>query len=216
MHYLQVQQEVDSLAKIHQREILLVVVSKKRTIEEIRTLYDMGCRHFGENRLDEALEKMEALPKDINWHMIGKIQSKKVSKVVAAKFFLIHSVDSVDLAEKISKESVKHGCITSILLQANTSGEETKHGLPIEAWKEHFDEVAALPSIEIRGWMTMAPLTEDMERIRKSFETLRVLRDSLATDQLPMPELSMGMSHDYWIAIHEGATMVRVGTNIFE
>lgn len=212
--YHSLRQEINELVK-EDREITLVPVSKQRSIHEIKILYDLGCRDFAENRLDEALEKMKTLPSDIRWHMIGHIQSKKVAKVVAAQFFLIHSVDSLELAQKISKASLKQNLITSILLQANISGEESKQGLSPQEWKDVFDELISLPAIHVKGWMTMAPLTEDDEKIKVSFQALRILRDSLSTTDCPMPILSMGMSHDYRLAIEEGTTMLRIGSQIF-
>jgi PLP dependent protein len=212
--YLRVQKDIASIAEGCGRDpktITLVVVSKKQSVEEIQALYEMGCRHFGESRLEEVLDKKLHLPKDIFWHMIGTIQSKKVPKLVVAGFFLIHSVDSMALAEKISKKSAELECVTKVLLQANTSGEETKHGLSVEEWKSHYHEVVSLPALQIEGWMTMAPLTEDKAKIVASFHSLRDLRDRLT----PSQHLSMGMSHDYPLAIQEGATLLRIGSSIF-
>ncbi|MCP5469801.1 MAG: YggS family pyridoxal phosphate-dependent enzyme [Chlamydiales bacterium] len=184
----------------------LVVVSKGRSIEEIQRLYDAGERDFGENRLPEAFEKMEALPKDIRWHFIGKIQSKKVSRVVG-RFYLIHSVDTPDLVEKIAAK----GQNDAILLQVNASGEGSKSGLSPSQWEEHLERLLALSGVELKGLMTMAPFTEDEECIRSCFASVHAL-----AQKWKLPELSMGMSNDYEIALEEGATIVRIGTKLFE
>lgn len=182
--------------------ILLLAVSKGCSLEEILAAYKDGCRDFGESRVQEALEKIENAPKDINWHLIGSLQTNKVKKAIG-KFKLIHSVDSYELAEKISNASIK----IPILLQVNTSGESTKHGLSPQ---ENLEKFFRLPGVSVEGLMTMAPFVENEAVIRDCFVKLRNLRD-----QYGLKHLSMGMSHDWRIAIEEGATILRIGTNIF-
>lgn len=189
---------------------MIIAVSKGRTFEEIRKVYETGVRDFGESRVAEALEKMVQLPNDIRWHFIGKLQKNKVNKVVG-KFALVHSVDSVELAKKLAQASVERGLITAILLQANTSGEKSKSGLSPAEWKARWPQVKSLKGLNVQGCMTMAPHTDDQQVIRRCFSALRELRDDLG-----LKELSMGMSNDHKIALEEGATMVRLGKAIFD
>lgn len=185
-------------------EITVVAVSKQRTVEEIQALYDAGCRDFGENRLPEALEKQAALPKDIRWHFIGTLQSKKATKALG-HFSLIHSVDTPKLALKLPGEK--------ILLQVNVTGEESKHGLSPEEW---LHEIESLKDLSLQGLMTMAPLGASEKELHKTFAALRSFRDTLEIHcGLNLPLLSMGMSGDYRIAIEEGATHVRIGSALF-
>lgn len=198
------------------REVTIVAVSKGHTKEEVKSAFEAGCRNFGENRWEEAVEKMKEMPPEIHWHFIGSLQTKKINKVIG-KYHLIHSVDCLKLAQNLSAASVKNGVVTNILLQSNTSGEITKHGCtPIE-WKECIREWIQLPNLNVQGLMTMAPLTCDFEEVRLCFQKLRHLREDLQSlIGQPLPHLSMGMSHDYPIAIQEGATLLRIGTAIFE
>ncbi len=191
-------------------EILLVAVSKGCTLEQMKEAYVLGVRDFAENRVEPALAKMEQLPKDIRWHFIGKLQRAKVKKIIG-KFALIHSVDTFELCEKISRLSVENGVKTSILLETNTSGELTKGGLKPHQWQEKYESLLVLKGIQIEGLMTMAPLTEDEGAIRHCFSELRRLKQLLN-----LPTLSMGMSHDFVIAIQEGATLLRIGTALFK
>ena len=192
-------------------EISLVVVSKNHPLEAVLELYQAGCRDFGENRVQEALPKIALAPDEINWHFIGTLQTKKIPRVLG-KFSCIHSVDSFYLAEEISKRSQNK---TPILLQMNTSGETTKHGLtPVECQNE-MDKILSLPNLDVQGFMTMAPLTEDTEIIRNCFASLREFRNQMEVEhKRSFPHLSMGMSHDYPIAIEEGATILRIGSAI--
>lgn len=187
------------------KNVKLVVVTKNVPVEDISLVYELGCRDFGENRVQDALPKIEELPPDIRWHFIGTLQKNKVKKVVG-NFALIHSVDSVELAQEISKQGID----TSILLQVNTSGEESKQGFTEDEFRRNLAMIQKMPYIQVKGLMTMAPLTEDVDQIRMCFRRLRELRDELG-----LKELSMGMSHDYKIAIDEGATIVRIGSAIF-
>lgn len=198
-------------------EILIVAATKNHTDEELSNLYEAGCVHFGENRLQEALKKMALLPEKIHWHFIGTLQKNKVKQVVTY-FDIIHSVDNAELAKKISEESLAIQTITPILLQVNTSGEIAKHGLDEEGWEREIEKVLEMEGIQVEGLMTMAPLTDNEKIIRTCFSRLRKFRNKLESyydNILALPHLSMGMSHDYRIAIQEGATMIRIGNAIF-
>jgi PLP dependent protein len=215
-NYLHVLDEIAKSAQRYNRnisDITLVSVSKGYNWQHVQPAYDLGCRNFGENRLQEALEKIPEAPTDINWHMIGTLQKNKVKSAIQA-FSLIHSVDSFELAQIISDMSQQFGIKTPILLQVNTSDEKTKHGLSGQAWSEKLDILAGLQGIQIEGLMTIAPFIQDEVFIRRCFEKLRLLRDEFTT-VIPMHHLSMGMSNDYQWAIAEGATLLRIGTAIF-
>lgn len=195
--------------------ITLIAVSKGYPWEHVQPAYASGCRDFGESRLQEALPKISSAPLDIRWHLIGTLQKNKVRKAIGM-FALIHSVDTPELAAKIDECSQEAGVVTPILLQVNTSGEATKHGLSEEQWQPHIETLLALPAVRIEGLMTMAPDVEDESVIRRCFGRLRQMRDHLSsTFDCPFPHLSMGMSHDYRIAIEEGATLLRVGSALF-
>lgn len=199
------------------KEITVIAASKSQPVEHLIEAYHAGCRDFGENKVQEAQHKIENFPHEACWHFIGTLQKNKVRKVIGC-FVLIHSVDTPDLAEKISQCSQEAGIETDILIQANTSGEASKHGLSSEEWKKHFEHILNLPSLNIKGLMTMAPLIEDEKAIRNCFAELRILRDELAAisgGRADLYHLSMGMSHDYPLAIAEGATLVRIGSAIF-
>jgi PLP dependent protein len=191
------------------REIQIIAVSKGRSLEEIQSVYAEGCRLFGESRVQEALPKIAQMPQEIGWHLIGTLQKNKVRKALG-RFQLIHSVDSVELAKKISELSGEMGKATPILLQVNTSNEPAKHGLSVEEWERSFEAVQALPSLSIDGLMTIGPLVEEEGEVLRSFAALRALNE-----KLKLRHLSMGMSHDYPLAIREGATLLRIGTAIF-
>ncbi len=221
MNYTKIIKSVEEIALANGRnpnEITLVAVSKGQTISNIEYVYHEGCRNFGENRIQEALEKFNSLPADIFWHFIGTLQKNKITKAIG-KFSLIHSVDSIDLANKISNDSLLSQTQTPVLLQINTSGEQTKHGLAGDEWRDALLGLLELRGIKIKGLMTIAPLTEDKSQIRNCFRRLRLLRDqfvSLSAQASDIIHLSMGMTHDYKIAIEEGATILRIGTAIFK
>lgn len=197
-------------------EIGLIAVTKGYPYDQVTSVYEAGCRDVGENRVEEALDKIVQSPQDLRWHFIGSLQTKKVNKIIG-KFSLIHSVDTPQLAHKISTCSQREGVITNILLQVNTSGEKAKHGLTPEEWKRAIPEIINLPHINVLGLMTMAPFTDNEIIIRACFRKLRQLRDDLEKiTGKPLPHLSMGMSNDYSIAIQEGATLLRIGTAIFK
>lgn len=221
--YAEICKEIARVAKGCGRNpasITLVAVTKQVDWQTALTLYHLGQRDFGENRIPEALAKKEALPPDCRWHFIGKLQSNKVRKAIGP-FALIHSIDSFSLAEKVSAVSLEQGSITPILLQSNTSGEAAKQGLSPEEWRQCFEDILQLPGITVQGFMTMAPLgsrTEaEKQTIRSCFRKLRQLRDEFNDAyHLNMPHLSMGMSQDFSIAIEEGATLLRIGSALFD
>lgn len=198
-------------------EITLIAVSKTKPVEMLEEVYQTGIREFGENKVQEMMDKYEVLPKDIHWHMIGHLQRNKV-KYLMGKAALIHSVDSLRLAEEISTQSVKHEVTTDILIEVNIAGEETKFGTDREEAIALVESAAKLPNIHICGLMTIAPFVENPEDNRKYFQQIRQLSVDIKEkniDNVDMQILSMGMTGDYEVAIEEGATMVRVGTGIF-
>ena len=198
-------------------EVTLVAVSKTKPVSMLKEAYDLGVRVFGENKVQEIREKYEALPKDIEWHMIGHLQTNKV-KYIADKVSLIHSVDSLRLAETIEKEAVKHNRIVDILLEVNVAEEESKFGIKTSEVLALAENVVQLPHIRLRGLMTIAPFVENPEKNRAIFANLHDLYVDIKEkniDNGTVSILSMGMTNDYEVAIEEGATMVRVGTGIF-
>lgn len=198
-------------------EVLLVAVSKTKPAELIQEAYDAGVRDFGENKVQELCEKMECLPKDIRWHMIGHLQRNKV-KYIVGKVTLIHSVDSLRLAEEISKLAHKLQVTQDILVEVNMGREESKFGVMPEEAEGLIRMISTLPGIRVRGIMTSAPYVVDFEENREIFHKMKQLSvdiESKNIDNVSMDVLSMGMSQDYVAAIEEGATMVRVGSKIF-
>ena len=198
-------------------EVTLVAVSKTKPAEDIRTIYALGQRDFGENKVQEMVEKEEILEKDIRWHLIGHLQQNKV-KYIVDKAVLIHSVDSERLAQTISKEAVKRGVTANVLVEVNVAEEETKFGITVEEALPLVEKIAALPGICVRGLMTIAPFVADPEENRPIFRKLRELSVDIEAeniDNVSMSTLSMGMTNDYMVAIEEGATVIRVGTAIF-
>lgn len=198
-------------------EVTLIAVSKTKPVELIKEAYEYGCRDFGENKVQELLDKYEALPKDIRWHMIGHLQRNKV-KYIVDKVYLIHSVDSLRLAEEISKEAVKKKVCVNILIEVNVANEETKFGTTCEEAKQLVQDIAKLPNICVKGLMTIAPFVENAEKNRPFFSKLKKISVDIMgenIDNITMENLSMGMTGDYGVAVSEGATYVRVGTGIF-
>jgi len=198
----------------------LIAVSKTKPPEKIEEAYHAGQRLFGENKVQELVPKHEALPHDIEWHMIGHLQSNKV-KYIAPFITLIHSVDSVGLIKEINKQAAKVGRIIPCLLQIHIAEEETKFGLDEGEAMEFLKspDFQKLRNIKVVGLMGMATLTENSSQIRKEFKSLKLFYEKIKSLSLPanveMTELSMGMSSDYSIALEEGSTMIRVGTAIF-
>ena len=198
-------------------EVTLIAVSKTKPVETLQEAYDLGVRIFGENKVQELTAKYEALPKDIHWHMIGHLQTNKV-KYIIDKAELIHSVDSLKLAETIEKEAAKHDLIADILVEVNVAEEESKFGMKMEEVIPFVEKVSAFPHVRVRGLMTIAPFVEDPEENRSIFADLHKLYIGIKKknhDNDTVSVLSMGMTNDYEVAIEEGATMVRVGTGIF-
>ncbi len=198
-------------------EVTLIAVSKTKPLSMIEELLPLGVRDFGENKVQELTAKAEALSKDIRWHMIGHLQRNKV-KYVVDKACMIHSVDSLRLAEEISKEAEKKGVEVPILLEVNVAGEESKFGIRPEETEELAQQIALLPNLHIQGLMTIAPYVENPENNRQIFRNLRNLSVDIERkkfNNVTMSVLSMGMTGDYEVAIEEGATHVRVGTGIF-
>ena len=198
-------------------DVTLIAVSKTKPVEMLQEVYDCGCRDFGENKVQEIMDKYDKLPNDIRWHMIGHLQTNKV-KYIVDKVYMIHSVDSIKLAKEISKEAVKKNVTVKILLEVNVAQEETKFGMMSDEVKEFYNEVIDLPGLKVCGLMTIAPYVEDSEENRQYFVKLRQLMVDMTeekNDNKDVGELSMGMTGDYEVAIEEGATYVRVGTGIF-
>ncbi|MBR5931493.1 MAG: YggS family pyridoxal phosphate-dependent enzyme [Lachnospiraceae bacterium] len=209
-------QEAQEKSRYHQ-DVTLVAVSKTHPVSDIMEAYDAGIRDFGENKVQELMSKIDELPQDIRWHLIGHLQRNKV-KYIIGRTFLIHSVDSLRLAEEINKESLKHNVITNILVQVNVSGEETKSGIDKEEAISLVKEISRLSNVRIKGLMTIAPEVTDAEEVRPFFRMLKNLSidiDALNIDNISMDFLSMGMSGDFVVAIDEGADLVRIGTSIF-
>ena len=197
-------------------DVKLIAVSKTKSVETIRAAYDAGLRIFGENKVQELIPKIEQLPADIQWHMIGALQTNKV-KYIIGKVALIHSVDRFGLAKEIQKQSLKHNVVSDILVQVNISKEDTKSGVEISEIRHLIDQIIPLKNICIRGLMSIASNTDDLSIIRDEFHEVSLLRKQLVKDysNCDFSVLSMGMSHDYQIAIEEGATHIRLGTAIF-
>ena len=198
-------------------EVTLIAVSKTKPVEMLREAYEAGARDFGENKVQEILAKEPKLPEDIRWHMIGHLQTNKVRQIVG-KTCLIHSVDSVRLAEEIHKESVKKGLVTQILLEVNVAEEESKFGFHVEEVEDALKQIQEFSGVCVRGLMTIAPFVDNPEDNRPVFQKLNKLYVDMKTkniDNDTMNILSMGMTGDFEVAVEEGATMVRVGTGIF-
>lgn len=200
-------------------EVTLVAVGKTKPASMIQELYDLGVRDFGENKVQELTAKYEELPKDIRWHMIGHLQSNKV-KYIVDKVAMIHSVDSLRLAQVIEKEAAKKNVDhIDVLLEVNVSGEESKYGMTPAEVEEQIDQFLDLERVRIRGFMTVAPFAEDPEEVRPYFKRLKQLsvdiQKKTIDNNIDVALLSMGMSGDFEAAIEEGASFVRVGTRIF-
>jgi hypothetical protein len=192
-------------------------VSKTKPVDMLRIVYDCGIRNFGENKVQEMCDKMEVLPDDIKWHMIGHLQTNKV-KYIIGRTELIHSVDSVHLAEEIQRQAVKKDLTVPILIEVNIAEEESKFGIHKEDTIALVREIAAFDHLKIKGLMTIAPFVENPEDNRLYFREIKQLSVDIKNqniDNVAMDILSMGMTGDYMVAIEEGATLVRVGTGIF-
>ncbi|WP_276850966.1 YggS family pyridoxal phosphate-dependent enzyme [Enterocloster lavalensis] len=199
------------------KSVTLIAVSKTKPAQAVQEAYEAGARDFGENKVQEILQKQPALPQDIRWHMIGHLQRNKVHQVIG-KAVLIHAVDSLRLAEQIEQEAAKRNLDVDVLLEINVAKEESKYGFFLEDAEEAIRRISALPHVHIRGLMTIAPFVENPEENRGIFQKLyqfSVDINDKNIDNVTMGVLSMGMSGDFEVAIEEGATMVRVGTSIF-
>jgi len=205
------------LAGRNPKDVNLIAVSKTKPLSDLKEAYEAGARDFGENKVQELVDKMPEMPADVRWHLIGHLQRNKV-KYVVGKVFMIHSVDSLRLAEEISKEAVKQGVTVKILLEVNVAGEESKFGLRPEDVEDLAREIGKLPGISLEGLMTVAPYVENPEENREIFAKLKQLAVDISgknIDNVNVSVLSMGMTGDYEVAIQEGANYVRVGTGIF-
>jgi len=218
-----VKENLETVRKTIPSGVLLVAVSKTKPVEDLQEAYDAGQRVFGENHALEMRDKHEVLPKDIDWHFIGHLQTNKI-KYIIQYVRLIHSIDTFNLLQAVNKEAVKHDRVVDCLLQFHIAEEETKFGLSMEEAEEILGFVethgrASLQNVRICGVMGMATNTDDMAQVRKEFRHLKEIFSTLKakyfTDCEWFKEISMGMSHDYPIAIEEGSTMVRVGSKIF-
>jgi pyridoxal phosphate enzyme (YggS family) len=200
-------------------KVTLIAVTKTVDTNRIEQAFNCGVTEYGENRVQDALQKQSEMPPHmadkIHWHLIGHLQSNKVKKVVG-RFALIHSIHSMALAEEVSREAEKQGVIQPVLLQAKIMEDPGKSGFSPDELKADFSKLIALPNLEIRGLMTMAPLTQDVDSQYACFNGLRQLRDELQQNSnVSLGELSMGMTDDWQVAIKCGATMVRIGRGIF-
>lgn len=216
----QVQANIEAACKSVGRdpsEVTLVAVSKTKPVEMLMEAYDAGARVFGENKVQEIMDKYDHIPSDVQWHMIGHLQRNKV-KYIVDKVSMIHSVDSLRLAETIEQEAAKKDVKVPILLEVNVAEEESKFGLKMDEVLPLIHEISSFRHIEIKGLMTIAPFVDDPEENREVFRKLKKLSVDIAAKNInntTMSVLSMGMTGDYQVAIQEGATMVRVGTGIF-
>ena len=197
-------------------KVKLIAVSKTKSIIEIKEAYDSNHKLFGENKVQEMTEKWKALPKDIEWHMIGHLQKNKV-KYIAPYVSLIHSVDSIRLLNEINKQAKKNNRIINCLIQVNISEEQSKFGLKINKLPDFFNQIIenSYESIEIIGLMGMASFTENEEKIFNEFTSLKEVFINLKGKFPRFSELSIGMSSDYKIALKQGSTMIRIGSKIF-
>ena len=198
-------------------EVTLIAVSKTKPLEDLQAVYDLNIRDFGENKVQELTGKIEAMPDDIKWHMIGHLQRNKV-KYIVDKVELIHSVDSLRLAEEISKQATKKNVNVNILVEINIGDEESKFGISADEVKVLVRDIAKLDNIKVQGLMCVAPYVVDSEENRGFFHKIKdlsvdIMKENI--DNVSMNVLSMGMSNDYQVAIEEGATMVRIGSNLF-
>ena len=204
-------------AGIDPKSVTLIAVSKTKPVEMVNEIYAEGVRDFGENKVQELVDKYEVMPKDIRWHLIGHLQTNKV-KYIVDKVYMIHGVDSLKLAKEINKEAIKHHIKVNILVQVNIAREETKFGVLEENAIQLIEEISKLEGIAIKGLMTIAPYVVNSEENRLYFQKMKQLSVDIIhknIDNVCMECMSMGMTGDYMVAIEEGATYIRVGTAIF-
>ena len=199
------------------KEVTLVAVSKTKPVEMLQQVYDAGARVFGENKVQEIMDKYDHLPGDIRWQMIGHLQRNKV-KYIVDKVDMIHSVDSYRLAQTIETEAAKKNVAVSVLLEVNVAEEESKFGLKMDEVLPLVQQISELPHVQVKGLMTIAPFVSNPEDNREIFRKLKKLSVDIEAKNInntTMSVLSMGMTNDYQVAVEEGSTMVRVGTGIF-
>jgi pyridoxal phosphate enzyme (YggS family) len=215
---LEVQKRIADAAVLSHRkpeEITLLAVTKTFPVEIIKGAYEAGLREFGENRVQEALPKINELPGDVRWHLVGQLQTNKINKVIG-KFELIHSIDSLSLAEAFSARLKADS--QSILLEVHTSQEESKAGVAPDSTLETAEKISKLSRLKLRGLMTVGPLTDDRRKLRDAFKKLKELFETIKEKKIAgdgFSILSMGMSGDFEMAVEEGSTLVRVGTALF-
>jgi pyridoxal phosphate enzyme (YggS family) len=218
----QIQENIRAIAG--DRPVTVVAVSKYATLEQMVEAYEAGVRHFGENRVQDALRKMDAFPpsmkQDIHWHFIGSLQSNKVNKTLG-RFSCIHTIDSLPLAKAVSAANAQKNLRQAVLLQVNSTQDPSRHGILPVHLKPLLEQILPLPGLQVNGLMTMAPadasLSGDAPTLEKVFCRLRDLRDRLSSDLgASLPQLSMGMSHDYVHALKCGATIIRIGNLLFK
>ena len=198
-------------------EVTLITVSKTKPLSDLRIAYEEGSRDFGENKVQELVSKIDEMPSDVKWHLIGHLQRNKV-KYIAGKVAMIHSVDSYRLAEESNVQAKKNSCVIPILIEINIAGEDTKFGIKPEEAEELIREISELENVKVSGLMTIAPNVANPEENRAYFKAMKDLFVDISSkniDNVEMKVLSMGMTNDYTVAVEEGATMIRVGTGIF-
>tara|TARA_B100001109_G_scaffold106787_1_gene87175 strand:+ start:1628 stop:2275 length:648 start_codon:yes stop_codon:yes gene_type:complete len=211
---MEIGKNITSLLEGLPSKVELVAVSKTKSNEEILEAYNAGQRKFGENKIQDMTRKYEILPKDIQWHMIGHVQSNKV-KYMAPYVSLIHGVDSLKLLKEINKQAQKNNRIIDCLLQIHIAKEESKFGLSVRESQQAIKIAKELPHLRIKGLMGMATFTDDQKQIEREFAGLKSLYDQFIEQKIPLEVLSMGMSGDFLIAIEQGSNMIRVGSKIF-
>ena len=217
---MRIKQQIKDACDVSHRapvEITLVAVSKTQPVPVLKQAYALGVRDFGENKVQEIIEKYDQLPNDVRWHMIGHLQRNKV-KYIIDKVVLIHSVDSIRLAETINKEAKKHNITMDILVEINLAKEASKFGIMPEETADFIGQIATFSNLRIKGFMTIAPIVQNPKENRLIFRALhKLLVDIYAknVDNSNVGMLSMGMTNDFTVAIEEGATIVRIGTGIF-
>lgn len=202
-----IKENINNIKSSIPNNVKLIAVSKTKSIEDILEAYNAGQRDFGENKVQELINKIDELPKDINWHMIGHLQTNKVKDCIRDEIILIHSVDSLKLAKEIDKESKKKNKMTNILIEINIGNEDTKFGINPNELGIFLEQLKDLSNINVEGLMCVAPNTDDTTKYFRKMKEL--------ADQFNLKELSMGMTNDYIEAIKEGSTMIRLGTIIF-
>lgn len=213
---MSIQENINRIIRDLSKNITLIAVSKTNPCEAIEEAYKNGCRDFGENKVQEFLDKVDALPKDIRWHLIGHLQRNKV-KYIVGKVNLIHSLDSIRLLEEIEKQYSMQNCIANTLIQINIGRENSKTGILIEELESIIEACESCNYVKVKGLMAIIPIGDE-DKCRNYFHDMKVIYDKLKKrnfKNISMEYLSMGMTHDYKIAIEEGSNMIRVGTGIF-